>query len=48
MVPVFNFLGNLPSILQNMRHSQALSPLYPMETPRFLGILGTLLLHNLL
>lgn len=42
------FLGDLPSILQSKRHNQALSPSYPIETPRFLGILGTLLLHRLI
>lgn len=38
-------LGGLPSILQSMRHSQALSPSYPIETPRFLGMLGKVLLQ---
>lgn len=42
------FLGDLPSILQSIRHSQALSPSYPIETPRFLEMLGTVLLYCLI
>lgn len=36
--------NNLPSILQSMRQSQALSPLYATDTPRFLSMLADLLL----
>jgi hypothetical protein len=43
---LFGVLGGLPSILQSMRQSQALSPSYAIDTPRFLGILAALLLRH--